>query len=221
MGESRLWQTRGFVCFSAQFSETECQSVANHLVQIDTVGTRCLLNYDWCRVFAVMMQERLVENLPELSSLQVVQCTYFNKRLNENWLVAFHQDRSIPVSNDVSDHYPGRSLKEGITFIHGPDEVLAQMIALRLHLDDSTLANGPLRVLPGSHHYGTLAQDQIQALRPTIDEQPLAIAKGGIIAFHPLLLHASSKSLTTQPRRVLHFLFGPTDLPNGLKWKNW
>jgi len=35
----------------------------------------------------------------------------------------------------------------------------------------------------------------------------------------PLLLHASSKGTGTSRRRVLHFLFGPRDLPLGLQWQ--
>jgi hypothetical protein len=33
-----------------------------------------------------------------------------------------------------------------------------------------------------------------------------------------LLLHASSKARAKAPRRVLHFLFGPEEVPCGLKW---
>ena len=34
----------------------------------------------------------------------------------------------------------------------------------------------------------------------------------------PLLLHASSKATGGSRRRVLHFLFGPRELPCGLAW---
>jgi hypothetical protein len=36
----------------------------------------------------------------------------------------------------------------------------------------------------------------------------------------PLLLHASSKASGSSLRRVLHFLFGPRDLPHGLRWQH-
>jgi hypothetical protein len=35
----------------------------------------------------------------------------------------------------------------------------------------------------------------------------------------PLLLHASSKGSGTSARRVLHFVFGPRQLPHGLAWE--
>ena len=38
------------------------------------------------------------------------------------------------------------------------------------------------------------------------------------MAMKPLLLHASSKAMGDGPRLVLHFVFGPPDLPEGLRW---
>jgi hypothetical protein len=37
-----------------------------------------------------------------------------------------------------------------------------------------------------------------------------------------LLLHASSKAgaASASRRRVLHFLFGPRELPRGLRWRH-
>lgn len=34
----------------------------------------------------------------------------------------------------------------------------------------------------------------------------------------PLLLHASHKVFVDRPRRVLHFVYGPSNLPHGLRW---
>jgi hypothetical protein len=42
--------------------------------------------------------------------------------------------------------------------------------------------------------------------------------RGGALVMRPLLLHASSKATSPTHRRVLHVLFGPTDLPLGLEW---
>jgi hypothetical protein len=39
-----------------------------------------------------------------------------------------------------------------------------------------------------------------------------------VVAMKPLLLHASSKSTSPRPRRVLHYLYGPPKLPLGLAW---
>jgi hypothetical protein len=46
------------------------------------------------------------------------------------------------------------------------------------------------------------------------------VSRGGALVMKPLLLHASSKATRTMPRRVLHFVFGPPELPLGLEWQD-
>ena len=106
-----------------------------------------------------------------------------------------------------------------MAFIHGPDELLDQMIAVRLHVDDCTADNGPLRVIPSSHRAGTMSPERIVSQCESLEEEELLVSKGGVIAMRPLLIHASSKSRTIENRRVLHFLFGPVELPAGLEWR--
>lgn len=103
-------------------------------------------------------------------------------------------------------------------FVLGPVTVLEQMVALRLHLDGCSPANGPLRVLPGSHRFGTLSRERIEEIREQTVQYELFVERGSVIAMRPQLLHASSKSRTNRSRRVLHFLFGPVKLPEGLEW---
>lgn len=42
---------------------------------------------------------------------------------------------------------------------------------------------------------------------------------GDALLMRPLVLHASSKASAPGRRRVLHFLFGPSELPFGLSWR--
>jgi ectoine hydroxylase-related dioxygenase (phytanoyl-CoA dioxygenase family) len=44
------------------------------------------------------------------------------------------------------------------------------------------------------------------------------VARGGILAFQPLLLHASSPATTPAHRRVVHLEFAVDELPGGLAW---
>ena len=96
------------------------------------------------------------------------------------------------------------SKKHGVTYAHAPARVLEQVIALRVHLDDSTADNGPLRVLPGSHIHGVLDDTQIQELSQRVPPARCTVPAGGVIAMRPLLVHASSKTRVETPRRVLH-----------------
>lgn len=130
-----------------------------------------------------------------------------------------HQDLSIPVRQRIeSAHCAGWSKKEGQWFVQPPIEVLEQLVAIRIHLDASTPENGPLRIVPGSHRSGRLksiAEDS----RRLAGEVPVLGARGAAIVMRPLLLHASSKAAAQAlPRRVLHFVFGPRELPCGLEW---
>ena len=210
----------GFTVIENCYSRSDCVHIGSQIDKITGAGSRCLLNKQWCQTLAVSLKDRVVSTIPELESLVAVQCTFFNKSSSSNWFVAFHQDRSIPVGSGVPENkWPGWSRKEGMTFIHGPDELLAQMVALRLHIDDSTPDNGPLRVIPDSHRSGTLSPQDIDVLRDSSIDQQLTVKVGGVVAMRPLLLHASSKSRTMESRRVLHFLFGPPSLPEGLEWR--
>ncbi len=92
------------------------------------------------------------------------------------------------------------------------------MIALRLHIDDSTHDNGPLRVIPNTHQSGTLSAGEIEMSRRTASDLQLTVTRGGVIAMRSLLLHASSKSGSLMELRVLHFLFGPPQPAFGIRW---
>ena len=75
---------------------------------------------------------------------------------------------------------------------------------MRVHLDDSNVDNGPLRVLPGSHVKGVLTDDDIQQLVRFIPANDCLVPRGGVLAMSPLIVHASSKARSDRPRRVIH-----------------
>jgi Phytanoyl-CoA dioxygenase (PhyH) len=72
------------------------------------------------------------------------------------------------------------------------------------HLDDSLAENGPLRVLSGTHTRGVLSDDEIHECAERISPVECLVGKGGVVAMRPLIIHASSKSRSDVPRRVLH-----------------
>lgn len=151
--------------------------------------------------------------------MAAVQCTWFEKSAERNWLVTIHQDLSIPVAVRV-DHpaLSGWSQKEGIQFVRAPLEVLEKLVAVRIHLDPCGIDDGPLRVVPGSHVQGILSDEQALALRLAGGETVCVAPAGAALVMRPLLLHASSKGSGASARRVLHFVFGPRELPHGLAW---
>lgn len=147
------------------------------------------------------------------------RATLFDKSADANWLVVWHQDRALPLRQRVESREWGPwSVKAGVLYAHAPAAALAQVVALRVHLDDSTSANGPLRVLPGSHTLGVLSEAEIDRLSQQIDAIECVTPAGGVVAMRPLLVHASSKSRDAQPRRVLHIEYvGAGDLGPGIE----
>ncbi len=126
----------------------------------------------------------------------------------------------MPVAERV-DHaaLSGWSVKGGRHFVLAPAALLAQMVALRLHLDDATEADGGLRFVPGSHRAGVLDDAAVATWRRQRGEVAVDARAGDALLMRPLALHASSKATAPSGRRrVLHVLFGPRELLLGLRW---
>ena len=150
----------------------------------------------------------------------VTRAILFDKTPDSNWKVPWHQDLAIAVA--ARHHEPGFtpwSVKDGVVHVQPPAEVLAAMVTIRVHLDDCPADNGPVRVLPGTHALGKLGQGQIDHLRDSVGEVACTARRGGLLAFRPLLLHASSASTSPTHRRVAHFDFAEADLPGALDWQ--
>ena len=147
------------------------------------------------------------------------RATLFDKSIDSNWLVVWHQDTALPLMEHAE--VPGWgpwSTKAGVIYAHAPANALEQILALRVHLDDSGEANGPLRVLPGTHRLGVLADDAIHDLSMRISAGECVVPRGGVLAMRPLLVHSSSKSQVNHRRRVLHIEYAASSiLPDGLK----
>lgn len=133
------------------------------------------------------------------------RATLFEKLHDSNWLVPWHQDTALPLQERVEATGWGPwSIKDGVNYAHAPRNALEKVVALRLHLDDSNLDNGPLRVLPATHTKGVLTDDEILSIAAQTASIDCLMPKGGIVAMRPLAIHASSKSQTDNARRVLH-----------------
>lgn len=210
----------GFALAGSVLDATDLQALDASLSAIHDsgAGTRSLLDFGWCRMLAGRLRNNA---LPEVIGRGdvAVQCTLFDKTPSHNWLVAPHQDLSIPVAS----HVPHAELrnwtkKEGQHFVQPPDSLLTLLVAVRLHIDDCPNENGALRVVPRSHTKGRIPEDERLAVRDQLGEVACPGSAGDALIFKPLLLHASSKSRLPARRRVLHFLFGPTSPGYGLSW---
>lgn len=143
----------------------------------------------------------------------------FDKHPDANWLVPWHQDLTICLKErqEVEGFGPW-SVKADVVHVQPPAEILEQMVALRIHLDDAGESNGALRVLPGTHRLGRLRAEQVVECQRKIAEVTCAAARGDVLVMRPLLLHASSASVNPGRRRVVHIEYASCALPAGLHW---
>jgi ectoine hydroxylase-related dioxygenase (phytanoyl-CoA dioxygenase family) len=109
-------------------------------------------------------------------------------------------------------------VKDGVNYVRPPAEVLSSLIALRIHLDECNISSGPLRVLKASHKLGRVPHEQCTALAASHEEQVVTGGVGSAFLMRPLLVHASSKAISSHCRRVLHLEFAAFELRDGLCW---
>ena len=144
--------------------------------------------------------------------------TLFDKSPEANWLVAWHQDTALPfVERREVPGWGPWSKKAGVDYALAPAAALSRIVALRVHLDDSTSDNGPLRVLPGTHKSGVLSDEQIRQCARSIDAVVCTVERGGVVVMRPLLVHASSKVIAEASRRVLHLEYAACAMFDGLQ----
>jgi hypothetical protein len=184
-------------------------------------GARNLLQL-WPAVAEVCRQAPFSELLADTlgPSFGLVRVLYFDKPPESSWALPWHKDMTIAVRDNrlPSEHFSKPTFKIGVPHVEAPQWLLENMLSLRVHLDDMTEANGPLKVLPGSHRSGK---------SPTSSERtPVTILGqcGDVLAMRPLLSHCSNRSTsgTTQHRRILHYEFaGVEALPDGYAWHDF
>jgi hypothetical protein len=98
-------------------------------------------------------------------------------------------------------------------------EDAAEIVTAMLFLDDATLANGCLQVVPGSHRDGAwrgrsdgdrFAANEIDpALYPDVKPVPVEVPAGSLVLFGPFLAHQSAPNTSDQQRRALLYSYQP------------
>ena len=212
-----FWQRavdeQGFAVVPALFSPSETIALLVSLADLTERGHRAGLRHVLRHptINLIARDRRLIRIVEPLlgSTAFPFRATLFDKSPDSNWLIAWHQDTALPLreKREMAGWGPW-SLKEGVTYAHAPARALEQVLALRVHLDDSTQENGPLRVLPGTHQMGVLTDEQISCQTKERSSVECLVAKGGVLAMRPLIIHASSKSRSDTSRRVLHIEYG-------------
>lgn len=182
-------------------------------------GVRHLLDLAPVRALARSAPVRSIAESVLGSKCVAVRGILFDKTPDANWKVIWHQDLTIAVRDRVEvEGYGPWTEKEGVPHVQPPPAVLERMLAVRVHLDDCGESNGPVRVIPRSHLGGRLSGEQIDNWKASTEPVDCIVKRGGILAFSPLTLHASSQATDPGHRRVVHLEFASTDPGVGLTW---
>ena len=224
--DADVFERDGFLFSDSLIDATVCRDINAQLGQQDTrAGQRHLIDHP--AVTQLLANPALVKLISAALGCHAVACrafaykaTLFDKSTDANWLVAWHQDISIPVANRHEvPAWKGWSVKDGVNYVQPPSEILSALVALRVHLDECTFSNGPLRVLRASHKLGRIPHAQCAKLASSHEEHAVIGSRGSALLMRPLLVHVSSKAIAIERRRVLHFEFAAFELPGGLCWQ--
>lgn len=229
--KSESFNERGFDLIDNAFENQVIEGLIEKFLRIDfgerakqrklvAFGVRNLLNVaPFVKEFSDSDAiRRLIEPIAG-ENARVVRAIYFDKTPEANWKVPFHQDLTITVREcRKSAGFVSWTTKANVWHVQPPASVIENIVALRVHLDDTDESNGALRVIAGSHNLGRLTAEQIKELKDTGEIVNCPVGKNGAMLMRPLLLHASSTAVNASHRRVIHFEFSSQNLPNDLEW---
>jgi hypothetical protein len=152
-------------------------------------------------------------------SARPVRAILFNKSLQNNWSLAWHQDRTISVK--MKREVPGFgpwTVKSGMHHVAPPFDLLARMVTLRAHLDDVLPTNAPLLIAPGSHVLGRIQISDVDEIVRRCGTRTCLAEAGDVWLYSTAILHASEAASAPTSRRVLQVDFAADALPHGLEW---
>ena len=234
------WQTQldtaGYAMLPALFNAAEvaaaldaCSTMLASGVATDSIladethaayGARNILRL-WPNVRQILQNADFVRALVQTlgPNCGAVRGLYFDKPPGHSWALPWHRDKTIAVKqHGPIGEFKKPTTKAGVPHVEAPASILDTMLTARIHLNEMTAGNGPLRVIPGSHR-------QLSDVGST--DQPavtLHCSSGDVLLMRPLLLHSSghSEAGNDKHRRILHLEFAASpNLPAPYEWHDF
>lgn len=207
----------GFSLMEGGISPNQLEKLRDTIFTTGNAGERCLLDHSMVRETALHLHGVLHDAGILTNESRAIQAIAFDKNSDTNWKVPWHQDLMFPFKKRVTtEGFDVPSVKQGVDYARPPVPLLERLLAVRLHLDDCGLENGPLRISPTTHLKGILASGEIAEIVKSSGEAVCVARIGQILLMRPLALHASSQATEPKHRRVLHFVYdsgGPVAEP--------
>ena len=210
-----MYSIDGFEVIHEFISENDLHCVRASFEDLNIVGagTRNGLSHPIIAKMGASCQEKLCDSGFIKKNSSIISCIIFDKNTDKNWQVPYHRDEFFCFDSQISsDSYTDWCVKEGKIYAKPCNLILSQIVSLRIAIDDNDEFNGPLSIFPRSH---LLSVESDGLYKCGID---IILNSGDALLFSPLCLHASSKIKSNKQRRVLHYSWGPSVLPDGAKW---
>lgn len=176
----------------------------------------------WPQAFDLARHSMLTVTIQRLlgPGCGLVRALFFDKPPGRSWSLPWHKDMTIAVRDNrlPSQQFRKPTTKAGVPHVEAPEWLLDRMLTARIHLDDVTDENGPLRVVCGSHRSGKEPLD-VAAGDPRI--RSILVSAGDVLLMRPLVAHSSgnSREATRRHRRIVHLEFAADErLPDGYDW---
>ena len=215
----------GFAFFDRFYSEGFTGSLLDALEESGALSYDTAFDANLYRsvpaIAELCTSEPLIELVKDATGLDAkpVKAFILDKTSASNWGLDWHQDLKITVKEKVeAEGYHNWTTEAGVTHVVPPVNVLQNMTALRIHLDDCNEQNGAMWVLPGTHRQGIIDAQDVPAILHETKIYTCNAAKGSVMLMSQLLLHKSPYSLSEMPRRVLHIEYSAEALAEELEW---
>ncbi|WP_341366831.1 phytanoyl-CoA dioxygenase family protein [Yoonia sp. BS5-3] len=150
-----------------------------------------------------------------------VRTVAFNKSEATNWGVPWHQDRVIAVKDRANlPGYTNWTQKSGIWHCEPPQQVLENMLFVRVHLDDTDEDNGAMALALGSHKKGIITAAAAETEAGKLPIEICQAQRGDVLVLKMLTLHCSKPARVPSGRRVLRVDCASFALPPPLEWQD-
>ncbi len=207
----------------------ELDGLRLHRAVYDPAGVEALRALPTSGPGARLQDDRLPDLLTPVTRLaskilglgaQPVRAVMFDKTVDDNWALGWHQDRTLVVrERRETEGFGPWSRKDGALHVAPPIALLQRMATFRIHLDPCGSENAPLRVATGSHRLGYVAASDADAEAQRHPIVECLADVGDVWAYSTPILHASARAASPNRRRVLQVDYAAFMLPGDLLWR--